>query len=271
MNYYTINLDDINSWPTNIHKLLKDNLLILKNYEVKRAHIDQIIRTDVLARLDTPKNPFTDQRKQIISNINTMLSNHFILGWHCTRLLPHERDSISSHGIRRHDRTLFEHRIDEAIRRGHFPNHHGRLLLKNSQAGEPGRDGLLYLTLNQYTLKSEQCVGDLLCNWGGEAIYNNSENIGSNLHIGTPTIIEAAIPLAWITNLYISIGELITSRFLVEHDISSEHGSKADAKLDRDLPADNIRHIICANHPSFETMTEASKWKKAQIIFQNRG
>ncbi|WP_448659102.1 hypothetical protein ACPVPU_01250 [Sphingomonas sp. CJ99] len=168
-----LDLSDDMSWPGFVHAALADAREMLAAFEAERQAIDRRARDDILVRINPPDNPHAAARATLIGSIDATVGQGTILAWHCTRLLPHERDWIEQGGLGRHTRDLFVRRLDAAVAAGALCQAHADRRLRHSQIGERDRDGLLHLILNRAILRDEPDVADLLRNWGGEAIYNN--------------------------------------------------------------------------------------------------
>lgn len=241
-----LDLADQDSWPAAVREELARSLGMLCAFEIECRAIDRRMRENVLVRINPPDNPHAAERAALIASIDTAVEGGDILAWHCTRLLPHESASITDGGLRRHGRALFEERIAAAVAEGHLPEAVSTALLANGQVEDVGRDKLLHLILNRHVLADEPDVGDLLRNWGGEAIYNNAGRgrSDSDLRIGEAAIVEAVLPIGWLEDLPWSIGAQMVLRFCDLNGIVTEHRWGSNAKLRRDLPPAMVRRVI---------------------------
>lgn len=261
-----IELNDPASWPAPMARALESAFPMLSSYEQERAVIDQEMRLNVLARINPPANPHAAARDALIAAFDETVQQLSIRAWHCTRLLSHERTWIEEGGLARHGRALFVRRLEAAVESGALAEADADRRLRRSQVGERGRDGLLHLILNRGVLRDESDVGDLLRNWGGEAIYNNvgrgSDREDSPFaRLSVASIIEADVPIRMLTSLPLSIGEQIVNRFAHDHGVQTEHGWGINAKLTEDLAAGFVRAIVQRDHQRFGELTGCADWR----------
>lgn len=260
-----LDLSDDMSWPGCVHAALADAREMLAAFEAERQAIDRRARDDILLRINPPDNPHAAARATLIGSIDATVGQGTILAWHCTRLLPHERDWIEQGGLGRHSRDLFVRRMNAAVAAGALCQADADRRLRHSQIGERGRDGLLHLILNRAILRDELDIADLLRNWGGEAIYNNLGRGGDNpvspiAVQSRASIIEVEVPVGDLARLPLSIGEQIVNRHADSQDILTEHGWGTNAKLVSDLPASNVRAIVQVGDERFGWLTNCAVW-----------
>ena len=261
-----IELSDPASWPAPITRALEMAFPMLSSYEQERAVIDKEMHVNVLARINPPVNPHAAARDTLIAAFDETMQQLSIRAWHCTRLLPYERTWIEEGGLARHRRALFVRRLDAAVESGALAKADADRRLRRSQVGEPGRDGLLHLILNRGVLRDESDVGDLMRNWGGEAIYNNlgrdADRKESPLaRLSLASIIEAKVPIRLLTRLPLSIGEQIVNRYAHDYGVQTEHGWGTNAKLIEDLAPGFVSAIVLRDDQRFGELTGCAGWR----------
>ena len=122
-----------------------------------------------------------------------------VLAYHCTRLLPHEVDAISTDGLRVLDQQLVEDRIADAVAHNALP-HDAR---RRAQAGNVyaidnsrGRAGQLCFVIGRAAFDEHAGGCDsLLRYWGGEAIRGGPAAVPELATVGSPSIVVARLNL----------------------------------------------------------------------------
>ena len=118
-----------------------------------------------------------------------------VLAYHCTRLLSHEADAISTDGLRLLDKQLVEDRIADAVahnallhdarRRAQTGNVYA---IDNSQ----GRAGQVCFVIGRAAFDEHAGGCDpLLRYWGGEAIRGSPAAVPELAKVGSPSIVVA--------------------------------------------------------------------------------
>jgi hypothetical protein len=129
-----------------------------------------------------------------------------VIGWHCTRLLDYEITAISREGMYLPNATMLARRVDAAVEAGLLSASIGERFKLKNQAHETNRAGKIWLCFFPPRIAGEGGVGDLFRFWGGEALYNahdrEPETCAILKALGTPTIVEAEIPVAYLTTTF---------------------------------------------------------------------
>lgn len=123
-----------------------------------------------------------------------------LLAYHCTRLLPHEVETIRDEGLRPLDRTSLEERLTAAVEHGSLPpaaREYAESQNIYSVGNLAGRERQLCFVLGRAAL-DEDAVGcaPLLTYWGGEAMRGGPADAPPLAGIGEPTIIVAQLDFA---------------------------------------------------------------------------
>jgi hypothetical protein len=148
----------IRTWPPGVLRLLTTNLGELRSYERRQARIDALCERDVFARLDPPQNEFRLRRGQIVEEVDRALAGERVLGFHCTRLLPNEMDEIRTGGLLPLTVSLVVHRIRRACSMGMLPGAVARVLERDNQAADRGRENMCWFVNRRSDLTEESAV-----------------------------------------------------------------------------------------------------------------
>jgi hypothetical protein len=103
------------------------------------------------------------------------------------------------------DAAMLLRRIDATSNEGLLSASVAERLKARNQAHERNRAGMIRFCFFPPRLAGESGIGDLLRFWGGEALYNSHdrhpETSGVLCSVGTPSIVEAEVPIAFLGRL----------------------------------------------------------------------
>src|SRR5262249_18181667 len=100
----------------------------------------------------------------------------------------------------------------------------------------------------------------------GEAVYNShdcDDEIGPIIAaIGSPAIVEAEVPIAWLGDRGLGLALNVGRRFVVAEGTPSPEPLHIECNVTKPLPAALIRHIH--RHPSteFKQLTACMDWRR---------
>ena len=132
-----------------------------------------------------------------------LLSGRLLRAYHCTRLLPHEVDSIRQVGLRPLSPALIFDRVDAAraagaISAAEAENLHAAHVFATGEEGY--RRGKVCLILSKLVFRyNPRACEPLLRTWGGEVMYMSSGALPLRERLqglGKPTIVIAHLDLA---------------------------------------------------------------------------
>lgn len=133
------------------------------------------------------------------------LQPHALKGWHLSRLLPHEVDEVKRSGLAPLSVELIERKIRNAISLGVFDDRIGASLLSRHQAHQGNRSAKIWFGFNN-EIPGQRAAEALLRYWGGEALYwahQADSEVGTVIRsVGTPVLIDAAVPVQFLANSY---------------------------------------------------------------------
>ncbi|OXM59300.1 hypothetical protein [Amycolatopsis vastitatis] len=134
------------------------------------------------------------------AEVHQLLDGYLLRGYHATRLLAHETDTIRAHGLRLFDDKLGTDRLDTAVKRGYLTKDEHATLIQ-SMALVDNRVGQICFFPSKTTLTEDAGgLNLLLAAWGGEAIYmphvHTDNPMNTKLRsMGIPSIVVAQLDL----------------------------------------------------------------------------
>jgi len=207
---------------------------------------------DVESRRTWPKSLRAALEANDCRRADEILAGEKILGFHCTKLLSHERAEILDGGLQPLSPELAEKRVQSARRLNHLSQTVADRLLRVNAAGDAYRRGMIWFVFRRSLLRRKSGVWSLLCCWGGEAIYGlhtGDPDVGPVLKtIGEPSLVVAAVP-----GDRIETGRL--SRFFLKAD-----GAASGDYVKGPISAAWIIDIVDRSDPRFEALTKYSTW-----------
>jgi hypothetical protein len=237
-----VDIGDAATWPDDVHAFC-DSLAA-----AARHHDDGV---DVLDEYDPDAQ----------ATLRGLLRDCWIVAYHGTRLLNHERDNIAANGLRVLTPAHADHRIEDA-------HHHGcitaverdQLLAATvfrSRQPEPSRSGSLFLFTSRTELEDPGPNGlyHMLEEWGGEAVRMSAESRDLPPHLvslGTPSIVVAAVNLTAPTRITNYLHYAFVRTLLGE-----ERGITITCNTD--VPAADIIDIWQPGHPEYDAYTELAR------------
>jgi hypothetical protein len=135
------------------------------------------------------------------AEVRQLLDGYLLRGYHASRLLAHEADTIRAHGLRLFDTELGTDRLDAAVKHGYLTTDEHATLVQGVVLTD-NHVGQVCLFLSKTTLTEDAGgLNLLLSTWGGEAIYwphIHTENpMNAKLRsIGIPSIVVALLDLS---------------------------------------------------------------------------
>jgi len=125
-----------------------------------------------------------------------------VRAYHCTRLLPHEIESVRTHGLRPLTLSLLEDRIRGALDCGAITQVKAEMLLHAhvfADDRQKHREGQVCLVLSSEIFRRDpDGCAPLLSTWGGEGFYMSRgwSRVGEHIAgLGLPTVVVAHICL----------------------------------------------------------------------------
>lgn len=261
-----IDFDDESTWPTPLLQILGSRLDNLRAYEQERTRIDRLCEEDVDARWNPPSNRHKACRDETLIQIEGLIQDNLMIGYHWTRLCEDEIQSILVSGLKTLDNTLVTERISRRVLKGELEREFADFLLRHNESEDDGRHGhrtgMIWFIFDKATLTEEHGLRNLLGCWGGEGIYSphlcDPQVIELLRAIGTACIVEAAIAVSSIHTW--SVSQKILSAFLDGRGIGSELPPEMEGYVTVPVPANHISRVIVRQEPEFGRLTNCDTW-----------
>lgn len=94
-----IELENTQTWPKELSTLVLENKTLVISYHHERESIFLETKDDPVLRTDPPDNSYEDKYKDIVAQLTSILMQHNIIGYHCTRLTSDETKEITESGM----------------------------------------------------------------------------------------------------------------------------------------------------------------------------
>jgi len=251
-----VDIDSEDTWPEAAVCLLRQAAPVLDEFEAAE-------RRDVHIRDGNSNCRW--QRLDVISKLNQIFADCWLVGYHCTRMTVSEIDALSTVGMQPLSLELVHRRIAQAIDRGDICPSLGKVLLdKNDvipKAGE--RLNMLWLNFSRVGLRNECGLNALFEYWGVEALYWNQSKKKKVLRklaeVGRPCIVEMIVPVSGL-----SWGPGPFSERMLKHHRRRPTDDESivgfDGFVRQAVPPDLVRKVIVDGTDEFEDLTRRSSW-----------
>ncbi len=265
-----VEIEAAETWPPGFLATMVQNRDLILSYQRERQRIDQLCQDDIFIRVDPPENKYKHEYEKLLERLDKTLTQHRIVGYHCTRLTPGEIAGVKSNGLRLLSAELVRQRLDQCVADGHLAPAHrtylnGSQIMHQSLCNRHGnRTGMIWFCPNRSTLRDASGVYRLFRSWGGEAVYFGHEEDGDVAavlaRIGTPCIVKCAIPFPCDAPYYPKFAARFLSQFIANDIEYPEPTADFDLSTKKDVRASEVLEIIEFSDPQFERMTGCSNW-----------
>lgn len=257
-----IDPDEEATWPPKVIRLLLDNQELITAYEERERYLSGLSASQHIAA-GFPENSYRDKRAGLVSQIDDIVSEFSIIGYHATRLIAHEASNLAGGMLEVLSLELVRRRIDQARSSGFLSAEDAEALLASSLAGdisEPHgkRIGMIWMVF----FKSLVCTDGLyriFRYWGGEATYwaHEESEMGKTLMgIGSPALLQCEVPISDL-NAFGPIGERFIAAFMERRDLRCVNGYEFEAYSRK--PA-KVRRVIAWGTKEFDDLTRHAEW-----------
>lgn len=181
-------IDTVESWPDGLADLVAD----------VAAGLPEV--TDSV--LDLPVNEWDAQRIA-----EAAVGTHWRL-YHCTRLLPHEREVLLADGLHPASEGLLDRKLGDAVTHGYLTDGEAEVLREShmlrADRGQRAREGHVCALTTRESLRDLHGLRWLFGHWGGELIYFDQpeEQLTRLKSLGAPAIVVVDLPLVAPPNRY---------------------------------------------------------------------
>lgn len=252
-------LDDIQTWPSRISRILTKLEPNLQEYREIELQIDDAAEKDVLLRINRPTNKNEKFWNYAVSRISELIKDFLVVGFHCSRLTENEISDVKRNGLTPLMTKFAVTRIKTLTRDGLLSPITAQKLIEENEAGATNRNGNVCFFHCLSTLKDESGLYQLFRAWGGEAIYLNHENNPSVFHeitaVGKPCIILASIYPNEV-GFFNDLEERIIKIWL-DRNVETESNYDCDSLVKRQV---SVLEILNREDPKFEILTGCDNW-----------
>lgn len=183
-----------------------------------------------------------------------ILATTRIRGFHCTRLLSYEAESVRQEGLKLPSPEFLRERIERATRRGDIQRALADALIANNQAGEPNRRDMIAFVHGSSLLR-QSGVRPFFESWGCEALFSSLESdpqIGPALKkLGEPFVVCAALPASELQ--VSSLAKHFIDVFLSV--VSARTSAGFESQVKRPVPPAWLVHVIGSTDFRFSFLT----------------
>lgn len=225
-----IDLEDMNTWPSDFCREILENKNLIVNYHQEEIQVDRLAEHDLSVRYNRPHNDYQNDYDIFIQRLEEIVCGGSIIVYHCTRLADHEIRDIRKNGLKMLTPDLVKSRIANAVTNSLLTEEQGSYLIKSKHIaakldGKWGvRSNLLFFCSTKSPLKYWDGVGRFFRYWGGEAIYVGHEDDRRISHqlmkIGNPCIVKCSIPFSEM-NRGETLSEHMLSYYIPHANLSS--------------------------------------------------
>ena len=199
-----------------------------------------------------------------LGELRSVLNNHSLHGYHCTRLTAGEIAHIASNGMQLPNGAMLRRRV-EAIRNGGLIDEPvAQEFIEKNQADDKNRADKIWFCFFEPHLGGESGIESLLRYWGGEALYRSHDRdpirgpILSNL--GIPCLVEADVPISSLRGpSFLDVKAV--RQFLVWRGWKTPEPLDHEDYALRPIPVENVRRVIQFPDPDFISLTRCSTWE----------
>lgn len=227
----SIDLEDINTWPSNFCEELWKNKELIVSYHQEKIRVDRMAKDDLFVRSNPPDNIHEDNYNLFVGMLEKIVCGRSIVVYHCTRLTSYEIEDIKKNGLRMLTPDLVKTRIERATENSLLGQDECSYLLhsehiRNNLSESVGkRLNMIFFCSAKSVLKNERGVGRFFRCWGGEAIYMGHEDDPTISHrlrtIGKPCIIKCAVPFSDTGRIHAGLVQCMISYFILNNNLSS--------------------------------------------------
>lgn len=150
-----IEIENENTWPDNVVRILDENLdslILSQSKEIDYSRFPVIEK-------EKHKWQFRSEFDHIIEEINLIITRCHIVGPHCPRFLGHEVKEMREHGFGLSSRFLLQSRLQKAQEKGHITRDSAEMTGRTNEYNEmPLRENRLYFVCGVSALEDEYGV-----------------------------------------------------------------------------------------------------------------
>lgn len=249
-----VDIEDPLTWPEALCKLLTNSKAVLSGYEASMREAEG----EPGGRFRSRANEIAGRRREVVEKANRIVAVTRILGFHCTRLLPYEVESVWQEGLKLSSREFLRDRIERAVKENHLRRALAKAFLEKNQADNPNRRGSVGFVNARSLLKKASRVHRFFEFWGGESLYNSHEDdhiTGPVLkRIGEPHVVVAALP-ATVLHTGPELGEPFINAFLRSVGLRTRGYAEFESHVTQPVSKEQILAVIGSSDWRFTLLT----------------
>ncbi|WP_285164813.1 hypothetical protein [Shewanella goraebulensis] len=240
----------MDTWPDEIIKLLDENIERFTGWECHCSNQCSAYFYD-----------------EFVVKFREELKKHSLTGYHCTRLAPHEIESILKTGMKAQSESTLIDRIEQMKTNSLISEKVSDELKRTNHAAAEYRTDMIWFCFFEPYLASQCGIECFFKYWGGESLYGCHEHtdIGDVLSkVGTPCIVKASVPMSQLKDSYLPQNKMFRV-FLKNrgHDVSEpvEH----EGFSTKDISAKNIIDVIQYPSELFAELSGCNNWHNSPL------
>lgn len=204
-----------------------------------------------------PENPFAAAYIRHVEEIARLMADRTIRAWHYTRMTDAEVDRLRREGIELSTLESLRARLDVQVAAGALSASAAEALYAASPFNQGQRENRThrFWMISHPDPIDDSRVERLLGNWGGEVAsfwQQDLELLAQVARIGTPRVLEIAVPLAATKHSY-SAGQAVVSTFARSEGATPEKHA-FDLNAVQPLPAAAVLAVHKQGDPAFAAM-----------------
>jgi len=246
--------DNIDTWPTDVIELLRNNENSITGFFEEEHRIDKLAVEDVSLRWNRPYNIHKEKWDIVIQKIEAVLKNHSIVGIHCTKLLDYEIKDIEKNGLKPLNKKFANQRIEKAFNKGLISLELRDKIINKKEFDAENRKGKIFVFHCLSTLKDELGLNRLFGYWGGESLYAFIENPQELKQLGIPCIVFTSIKISKF-DIYPELSKRLTAFYFDDNFFPYDTDSIIKSNL-------NVLRIIKKDEKIFKDLTEIQNWDR---------
>ena len=191
-----VEIEAIDSWPPEFRQAASQDKQLILSYHKERLRIDRLYRDDVSLRINPPENKYKQPYLELIERLETLLTPHRIIAYHCSRLTQEEIVNIKQGGLQVLSAELIHKRLRQCLSGGYLKPAEYESLMASQPVSEclgnkqGDRTSKIWFCANRSTLQDDGSVYRLFRSWGGEAVYGATKRIQTQVMF----CVESAYP-----------------------------------------------------------------------------
>lgn len=207
--------------------------------------------------MSRPHNPFSSVFLALKETLDDRLRSRIIRAWHYTRLTAQEIAAIRAEGIHLSTPTTLRSRLDLQVAAGMLSAATAETLYAASPFHSEqlkSRSGKFWM-VSHPVAPDDGGVGRLMTYWGGEVAFlgmNDTTLLAPVARIGSPRILELAVPLSLTQHSYSAAGALLATFGRTLGCIPGKRGF--DLYVTAPLPSDSVLQVHNEGSPTFNAM-----------------